>query len=72
MHALYTHIYSWAHRMESSMECRLLATMLEGHRGSRATLRSYLRIRREVTKNNPMDLLDDIFLPHGTSRLIAE
>lgn len=43
--------------------------MLEGHRGSRTTLRNYLRIRKEVTKNNPMDLLDEIFLLHGKHRV---
>lgn len=69
VHAMYTHIYSWMKTLESSMECRLMASMLDGHRGSRAALRGYLRIRKEITKNNPMELLDEIFLLHGWSFL---
>jgi hypothetical protein len=66
IHTLYTHLYSWMHMLRTSIECRLLATMLEGDMGNKATIRHYLRIRREITKNNPMQLLDEIFLVHGT------
>lgn len=63
-HNLYTHLHSWRKMMQNSLECRLIATMLEGQRGSKASVRTFLRIRREITKNNIMELLDEIFLVH--------
>lgn len=62
---MYTMLYSWKGFMELRMECRLIATMLEGERGSKNTLKNFLRIRKEITKINPLELLDEIFLIHG-------